>query len=166
MRLVFDPFFILFGLVWYSGMRKWYARFWFFESWRLWLFTGQSPSERLPASHGWTFCDLWTSLGPSQDLIPPLGAQWAIYQTNSTPCYLTGPLSDTSAEIVWSTVSRFDAICLIRAKVVWYWYEIPLLIIFSCHFYSSKFCIPVNIPHCAKVTVTSVSYTHLTLPTN
>ena len=33
--------------------------------------------------------------------------------------------------------------------MVWYWYEIPLLIIFSCHFDSSKFCIPVNYEHCS-----------------
>ena len=87
---------------------------------------------------------LRTFTGPHTTTWGPVGHLSDKYN----PLLLDQTAADTSAEIVWSTVSCFDAICLIGAKVVWYWYEIPLLILFSCHFDSSKFCIPVNYEHC------------------
>ena len=102
------------------------------------------------ASHGWTFFGplnvFRTTTGPHTTTWGPKGHLADKHHPNC----LTRPLSDTSFETLVDRiliVSRFDAMCLIRVKVVWYWYEIPLLILFGCHLDSSKFCIPVNIPH-------------------
>ena len=96
MILVFDPFLILFGLVWYSGMRKWYAKLLIYSQWSG-LISHSTPPDPTVAPRLLGFFDLPRGSGLHRRSVSCVGAAGHSSTASLTLHMLEGVIDASSA---------------------------------------------------------------------
>jgi hypothetical protein len=101
---------------------------------------------------GCTFCALLVALHVACVCAPLISltadASAGGGATHAT-CVMWAPLTCRECAKPLNTLCKRSV--LFGAGVVWYWYPIPLLILFRCHLDFPKSTIPVNLEHCNHV---------------